>query len=106
MNSLLVCNPRRTLEDIVAAQRAVIALTDYFPDEVARRRLQKGNDLISLLLEIEEDGEVLTAELRARPEMIRSAIEELLRYESPVQYTGQIAREEMHDRDHPWRREP
>jgi|ERR1700733_9899844 cytochrome P450 len=125
-------NPRRTLEDIVAAQRAVIALTDYFRDQVARRRRQKGNDLISLLLEIEEDGEVLTeeelyaqcvmllfgghettrnligngmyallthpenlSELRARPEMIRSAVEELLRFESPVQYTGRIAREEM-----------
>jgi len=125
-------NPRRTLEDIVAAQRAVVALTGYFRDEVGRRRLQKGNDLISLLLEIEEDGEVLTeeelhaqcvmllfgghettrnligngmyallthpeklSELRARPEIVRSAVEELLRYESPVQYTGRMAREEM-----------
>jgi len=125
-------NPRRTLEDVHAAQRAVVALTDYFRDEVARRRLQKGNDLISLLLEIEEDGDVLTeeellaqcvmllfgghettrnligngmytllshpgklSELRARPEMVRSAVEELLRYESPVQYTGRTATEEM-----------
>jgi cytochrome P450 len=125
-------NPRRTLEEIQAAQRAVVALTDYFSAEVGRRRLQKGNDLISLLLEIEEDGEVLTeeelhaqcvmllfgghettrnligngmyallthpeklSELRARPEMIRSAVEELLRYESPVQFTGRIAKEEI-----------
>jgi cytochrome P450 len=125
-------NPRRTLEDIQAAQRAVVALTDYFRAEVGRRRLQKGSDLISLVLEIEEDGEVLTeeelhaqcvmllfgghettrnligngmyalltypeklCELRARPDLIRSAVEELLRYESPVQYTARIAKAEL-----------
>jgi cytochrome P450 len=125
-------NPRRTLEDVQAAQRAVVALTEYFRAEVDRRRQQKGNDLISLLLEIEEDGEVLTeeelhaqcvmllfgghettrnligngmyalltypeelSELRACPNMIRSAVEELLRYESPVQYTARIAKEEL-----------
>jgi Cytochrome P450 len=33
--------------------------------------------------------------LRDDPEMIRSAVEELLRYESPVQYTGRILKEDM-----------
>jgi cytochrome P450 len=120
-------NPYRTLDDLVAAQRAIHGLTNHFREAVAARRKQKGSDLISLLMEIEEDGDVLTeeelyaqcvmllfgghettrnlignglytllrhpeqmAELREHPELIRSAIEELLRYESPVQYTGRM----------------
>src|SRR5216683_214006 len=125
-------NPRRTLEQIHSAQQAVVALTDFFRGAVADRQRQKGGDLISLLLDIEEDGEVLTeeelyaqcvmllfgghettrnligngiytllrhpaemAELRESPEIIRTAVEELLRYESPVQYTGRTAKEDM-----------
>jgi cytochrome P450 len=120
-------NPYRTLDDLVAAQQAVHGLTNHFREAVAVRRKQKGSDLISLLMEIEEDGDVLTeeelyaqcvmllfgghettrnlignglytllrhpeqaAELREHPELIRSAVEELLRYESPVQYTGRM----------------
>jgi cytochrome P450 len=120
-------NPHRTLHHLVAAQEAIHGLTNYFRTAVAVRRNQKGNDLISLLMEIEEDGDVLTeeelyaqcvmllfgghettrnligngfytllrhpeqtAELRDHPEFIRSAVEELLRYESPVQYTGRM----------------
>ena len=33
--------------------------------------------------------------LRDQPEMIRSAVEELLRYESPVQYAGRILKDDM-----------
>ena len=120
-------NPYRTVDDLIAAQQAIDGLTDYFREAVAVRRKEKGNDLISLLMEIEEDGDVLTeeelyaqcvmllfgghettrnligngvytlllhpeqaAELREHPELIRSAVEELLRYESPVQYTGRM----------------
>jgi cytochrome P450 len=36
-----------------------------------------------------------TAELRESPEMIRTAGEELLRYESPVQYTGRAVKEDL-----------
>src|SRR5215831_4432316 len=94
--------------------------------------LQKGSDLICLLLDIEEDGEVLTeeelyaqcvlllgaghdttrnlisngmytllrhpeemAELLENPELIRSALEELLRYESPVQFASRAPKDEM-----------
>jgi len=125
-------NPYRTVDHLVAAQNAIRGLRDYFRQAVAVRRKQKGNDLISLLMEIEEDGDVLTeeelyaqcvmllfgghettrnlignglytllrhpehtGELRDHPEFIRSAVEELLRYESPVQYTGRMALEDF-----------
>ena len=125
-------NPRRTLDQTHSAQRAIIALTEFFRGAVAERRRKKGSDLISLLLDIEEDGDVLTEEelyaqcvmllfgghettrnligngmhallqhpealsqLRDHPEMIRSAVEELLRYESPVQYAARVLKEEM-----------
>ena len=125
-------NPERTVEQARAAQNALIAMTDFFRTAVAERRRNKGNDLISLLIDIEEDGEVLTeeelyaqciallfaghettrnligngmytllkhpqetAELREKPEMIRSAVEEILRYESPVQFTARVLKEDI-----------
>jgi cytochrome P450 len=125
-------NPQRTVLQTEAAQEAVVALTEFFRAAVAERRRQRGGDLISLLLNIEEDGEVLTeeelyaqcvmllfgghettrnligngmytllrhpqemAELHENPELIRTAVEELLRYESPIQFVGRVAREEM-----------
>ena len=125
-------NPERTVEQARAAQDALIAMTNFFRKAVAERRRNKGNDLISLLIDIEEDGEVLTeeelyaqciallfaghettrnligngmytllkhpqetAELRAKPEMIRSAVEEILRYESPVQFTARVIKEDI-----------
>src|SRR6202041_3098159 len=125
-------NPNRTVEQARAAQDALIGLTDYFRKTVADRRRNKGNDLISLLIDIEEDGEVLTeeelyaqciallfaghettrnligngmytllknpeatAELRENPEIIRSAVEEILRYESPVQFTAPVLEEHI-----------
>jgi len=125
-------NPNRTVEEARAAQNALIELTEFFRKTVAERRRNKGNDLISLLIDIEEEGEVLTeeelyaqciallfaghettrnligngmytllqhpqetAELRETPEIIRSAVEELLRYESPVQFTARVLKEDM-----------
>ena len=125
-------NPERTVEQARAAQDALIAMTDFFRKAVAERRRNKGDDLISLLIDIEEDGEVLTeeelyaqciallfaghettrnligngmytllkhpqetAELREKPEMIRSAVEELLRYESPVQFTARVLKDDI-----------
>jgi len=125
-------NPNRTVEEARAAQDALIELTEFFRKTVAERRRNKGNDLISLLIDIEEEGEVLTeeelyaqciallfaghettrnligngmytllkhpektAELRENPEMIRSAVEELLRYESPVQFTARVLKEDI-----------
>jgi cytochrome P450 len=125
-------SPDRNVEQARAAQDALIELTDFFRKTVAERRRNKGNDLISLLIDIEEDGEVLTeeelyaqciallfaghettrnligngmytllqhpeetAELREKPELIRSAVEELLRYESPVQFTARVLKEDI-----------
>lgn len=125
-------NPNRTVEEARAAQNALIELTEFFRKTVAERRRNKGTDLISLLIDIEEEGEVLTeeelyaqciallfaghettrnligngmhtllknpqqtAELREKPEMIRSAVEELLRYESPVQFTARVLKEDI-----------
>ena len=125
-------SPNRTVEHAQAAQDAMIHFTDYFRKTVAERKRHKGNDLISLLIDIEEEGEVLTeeelyaqciallfaghettrnligngmytllqhpeqtAELRENPGMIRSAVEELLRYESPVQFTARVLKEDI-----------
>jgi cytochrome P450 len=125
-------NPNRTVEEAKAAQDALIGLTEFFRKTVADRRRDKGNDLISLLIDIEEEGEALTeeelyaqciallfaghettrnligngiytllknpeqaAELQTKPELIRSAVEEFLRYESPVQFTARVLKEDM-----------
>jgi cytochrome P450 len=125
-------NPNRTVDQARAAQDALIALTEFFRKTVAERRRNKGNDLISLLIDIEEEGEVLTeeelyaqciallfaghettrnligngmytllrhpqetAELRDKPESIRSAVEEILRFESPVQFTARVLKEDI-----------
>lgn len=130
--AMFLGNPNRTVEQTHIAQEAVLALKEFFRGAVAERRQQKGSDLISLLLDIEEDGEVLTEEelyaqcvmllgaghettrnligngmytllrhpekmarLQKNPELIRSAVEELLRYESPIQFVSRIAKEEM-----------
>jgi cytochrome P450 len=96
----------------------------YFQDIIERRRAEPRDDLISALLEVEEQGDRLNAmelmgmmflllvaghettvnligngtlallrhpeqleRLRARPELIESAVEEMLRYGSPVETT-------------------
>ena len=124
-------NPQRTVEQTRAAQDAILGLTAYFREIVAKRRLNKGSDLISLLLDIEEDGEVLTEDelyaqcvmllfaghettrnligngmhsllqrpremekLRDNPDLIRSGVEELLRFDSPIQYLSRIVKED------------
>ncbi len=125
-------NPARTIEVSRAAQDAVLALIGFFKQVVKEHRGAKGNNLISLLLEIEADGDVLTEDelyaqcvmllfaghettrnligngmltllkqpaaaerLREQPELIRPGVEELLRYESPVQNITRILKEDM-----------
>ena len=124
--------PQPTVEQARIAQAALIELNGYFREIVAERKRNKGNDLISLLIDIEEQGDVMTEEelfaqctallfaghettrnligngmltllqhpqeteeLRQNPDMIRSAVEELLRYESPVQFTSRVLKEDI-----------
>ena len=125
-------SPDRNVELARKAQNALLQMREFFKERVAERRKNKGTDLISLLIDIEEEGEVLTeeelyaqcisllfaghettrnligngmytllknpedtAELRENPEIIRSAVEELLRFESPVQFTARVLKEEI-----------
>lgn len=44
------------------AQNSLISLTEYFRALLPERRQHKGDDLVSLLLRVEEEGEVLTNE--------------------------------------------
>jgi cytochrome P450 len=125
-------NPMRTVQQTAAAQEAITSLTSCFRQIVAERRLHKRDDLISLLLEIEADGETLTedelyaqcvmllfgghettrnligngiysllcnpresARLLDDPDLIRSGVEEMLRFDSPIQYLNRVAKEEV-----------
>jgi cytochrome P450 len=44
------------------AQNSLVSLTEYFRALLPERRENKGDDLVSLLLRVEEEGEVLTKE--------------------------------------------
>jgi cytochrome P450 len=44
------------------AQNSLVSLTEYFRALLPERRENKGDDLVSLLLRVEEEGEVLTEE--------------------------------------------
>jgi cytochrome P450 len=130
--ALMIGNPGRTVAQCAAAQEALLSLTEYFRGVVAERRRNPGTDLISLLLEIEADGEVLTEDelyaqcimllfgghettrnligngiytllqhpaqmqrLRDEPGLMRSCVEEMLRFQSPVQFLARIAKEDL-----------
>ncbi len=125
-------SPNKTAEQARLAQEAILAQVEFFRGALAERRQKRGSDLISLLLDIAEDSEVLTeeelyaqcvmllgaghettrnligngmytllrhpqemAELRAKPELIRTTVEELLRFESPIQFVARVAKEDM-----------
>jgi pimeloyl-[acyl-carrier protein] synthase len=104
----------------------------YISDQVIEQRSNPRDGVISTLLSVEMDGDLLTDEevvansmlmiaggleettnligngmfsllqrpnefalLKSHPEIIQSAIEELLRFESPTQHTGRIAPEDV-----------
>lgn len=55
-------NAVATVETARRAQDSLVHLTEYFRALLPERREHKGDDLVSLLLRVEEEGEVLTGE--------------------------------------------
>lgn len=114
------------------ANRAVIELSDYIRVVAAQRRVEPREDLITALVQAEEQGDRLThdelvatcflllfagnetttnligngvltllrnpdalRQLREQPALIRTAVEEFLRWESPVQFTDRAVIEDL-----------
>jgi cytochrome P450 len=114
----LINAPVATEEVITICHRGVVGLLGYFHDLIEARREALGDDLLSLLITVEEQGTVLTEEelvatcamiliaghettthlisnsvlallrhpaeletLRAHPELLPGAVEEMLRYD-------------------------
>ncbi|MDQ2718021.1 MAG: cytochrome P450 [Chloroflexota bacterium] len=112
--------------------QSVIQLMDYFRAIIARRADAPKDDLLQVLLEAEEQGDVLSETellgnclfllaaghmtttnllgngtltllkhpdqlqlLKEDPSLVATAIMELLRYESPIQSTGRVAKENI-----------
>src|SRR5215216_1029339 len=125
-------NSTATVESARRAQNSLISLTEYFRALLPERREHKGDDLVSLLLRVEEEGEVLTepellaqctlllvaghettrnllgngllallqhpdqlATLKQNPSLMPSAVREVSRYNSPVQFSGRAATEDF-----------
>jgi cytochrome P450 len=113
-------------------QASMLEMRAYLEEIIAARRVEPRDDLITGLVQAEEQGDQLTTEelvimvvallvggnnstahlignavltllrqpaaldqLRAQPELIRGVIEEVLRFESPVQMTSRVAREPL-----------
>jgi pimeloyl-[acyl-carrier protein] synthase len=114
------------------AQASFLALSSYFRDKVAGLRQKPQDNLLSALIQAEEQGDRLTEDelfancvllmiaghetttnligngvlallrnpeqkeaLARNPDLVVSAVEELLRYDSPVQKMGRIALEDI-----------
>ena len=116
---------------VASTMDALSRLRDYFSDLAERRRADPGDDLVSALTQIEDEGDRLSHlelqlmlvlllvagnettrnlvgngllallrnpeqldRLRREPELIGPAVEELIRYDSPVQIDGRSVRED------------
>jgi cytochrome P450 len=124
-------------EALSAATQASITMGEYFTALIAERRARPQDDLLTKLIQAEDQGDQLTEEelistaillfaagfettthligngllallthpdqlerLRADRSLVRSAVEELLRYDSPVQITARTAYEDLRIGDH------
>ena len=129
---LQMFNPQRTPEQEAMLASCNAALTGYFTEAIQKRRKERRTDLISSLIDAEEDGEQLDeaeitnvchnllfagnvtttdlignailallqhpdelSKLLANPNLIRGAVEEVLRYDAPVVQGTRIATEAM-----------
>ena len=116
---------------VATSKDTLSKLRDYFSDLAERRRADPGEDLVSVLTQIEDEGDRLSHlelqlmlvlllvagnettrnlvgngllallrnpeqldRLRREPELIGPAVEELTRYDSPVQIDGRSVRED------------
>jgi cytochrome P450 len=121
-------NPCSTREQLLAGESANKCLEAFFKQEIASRRINPGDDLISHMIRSEEAGETLMEveiirqcnlllvagnvtttdligngvkalldnpdemnRLRGNPGLIGNAVEEMLRFDSPVTDSGRIA---------------
>ncbi len=128
----LVIEPYQTEEQESRVERASKELFEYFEGIMEQRRREPQDDMITALMNAEEEGDKLTHEellgtlmlllvagnettrnligngmlallkhpdqlqrLRDNPDLLDSAVNELLRYDSPVQLDGRIAHEDL-----------
>ena len=128
--------PNPAQEVIDRANAAVEDFKGYLGELADRRRREPGDDLMSILVKAEENGQTLTESellhnaafllnaghettsnligsgmdalfrhpdqlelLRERPELVDSAVEEMLRFDSPNQIGGRLALEDVTLRD-------
>jgi cytochrome P450 len=124
--------PAATMADLDAAEAAIMALVPYLIEIIEARRTAPGDDLLSRLLAVEDEGDTLSpAELisfvvllyvaghettvnligngmlallrhpdqlamwRDDPSLDANAVDELLRYDGPVQHTVRVAMQPM-----------
>lgn len=132
-----VGSPTPTMDIALRAQDSLVALNEYFSMLLPERRRNPGEDMVSRLIQAEEQGLIVTSkellaqcctllfaghettrnllgnglltllrhpaqwqQLQEDPSLMPSALKELLRFESPVQYTGRRAKAdvELHGR--------
>lgn len=128
---ILGLNPVRTPDETAHMERSQVAMTDYFTELMAARRVKAEDDLVSDMVQLQADGaplndiEVRTnllallvggnltttdligngvrlfllnpqqkAKLVDDPSLVPQAVEEILRYEGPVDITGRVMPED------------
>jgi len=128
---ILGLNPVRTPDETAHMERSQVAMTDYFTELMAARRVRGEDDLVSDMVQLQAEGaplndiEVRTnllallvggnltttdligngvrlfllnpvqkAKLVADPSLVPQAVEEILRYEGPVDITGRVMPED------------
>ena len=127
-----VFSPFPTEEELVTQERAAEQLDSFFKNEIAIRRENPGDDLLSDMIRAEEQGDRLTEDeivtqcelllvagnvtttdligngvkalmsnrdqwdkLREQPVLVSNAVEEMLRFDSPVTNSGRIANRDV-----------
>jgi cytochrome P450 len=99
-----VIEPTITARERQLAAQAADELDAYFLGLIEQRRAEPQDDLISALVAAEAAGDQLSQDellvmlrllLRSAPGLVAGAVDELLRYDSPVQVVGRTATQDM-----------